>query len=64
MNDGPTFWYMLVIRIHVRLDTDLFEQLRILERTMAVRAMKFESCSPSCGKIRPDLRFYIYSCAN
>jgi hypothetical protein len=31
--------YMLGIRISVRFDPDIFKQIRILERTMAVRAM-------------------------
>jgi hypothetical protein len=50
MYDGPK--YMLGIRIPVRLDSDLFKQIRILERTIAVRAMNFVSRSPCCGKIR------------
>jgi hypothetical protein len=41
---------MLVIRIPVRLDPDFFKQFRILERTMSVPAMNFQSRSLSCGK--------------
>jgi hypothetical protein len=48
--DGPK--YMLRILIPVRMGPDLFKQIRILERTMAVRAMNFQSCNSSCGKSR------------
>jgi hypothetical protein len=48
MYDGPK--YILGIQIHARLDSYLFKQIRILERTMSVRTMNFHSRSPSCGK--------------
>jgi hypothetical protein len=42
---------MLEIRIPVMLDTDLFKQIWILERTTTFRIMNFQR-SPSASKIR------------
>jgi hypothetical protein len=55
----------IVNLISVMLDPGLFKQIRILVRTMAVRAMNFQSRSPRCGKIRRiwEPWFYIYWCA-
>jgi hypothetical protein len=47
--DGPK--YMFGIWIPVKLNPDFLKQIRILERSMAVRALNFQSHSLSCGKI-------------
>jgi hypothetical protein len=55
--DGPK--YMLGIRIPVRLDPDLFKQIRIIERTMSRSRNELSASQSELWQNPPDLRTLI-----